>query len=157
MITQPHQVFLVASALVEIGALQKDSYLTETLSWITVSQSLLEKTPLHNFQARRALKAIDALRNVILAASSTHNSQPTLGLNIDPELVRLAEVEPIPFAAMDAVSTDDILDRAIPIPIGCPEIDLLSDENFVDRVQCFLDSWAASPQILVGVSGTTGV
>lgn len=132
-------LFLVASILTD-GDVLKDSRLIETLSWITVTQSLLEKAPLHNFQARRALKAIDPIRAAILAvASPTSNVRQAPHIDIDPEMVRLAELQPIPGAAIDGLSTD-MLSGVLDTSLGRPEVDLLNDENFVDRVQTFLDS-----------------
>ncbi len=116
----------------------------KSLSWITIAQSLLEKAPPHDFQARRSLKAIDVLRDTVLAAT-----RPVSGLRLALEFEIKSEdiisaAGSIPLAVLDGLLSNDILGSMLPPSIGVPEVDLLNDENFVDRVRAFLASCTAS-------------
>lgn len=115
----------------------------KALSWISIAESLLMKAPLHDFQARRSLKAFSTLRSAVLA--TTHSA---FGLRLEPHLEIKSEdvfsaAVLTPSAVINGLLPDDILATVLPPSMGYPEVDLLNDENFVDRVQIFLDSCVA--------------
>ncbi|KAF5363949.1 hypothetical protein D9756_000806 [Leucocoprinus leucothites] len=136
-------VFALA-LLDSVNATQADEHLTEIFSWVTLSQSLLEKAPAHNIHARKGLSALDVLRSALLtAATPTSNLHRTPHFGLNPEMVTLAEEQPSPPALLEGLSTGDLPGGVLPNLISQPEVDLLRSDALADRVQDFLHSCIA--------------
>ncbi|KAJ3572645.1 hypothetical protein NP233_g2951 [Leucocoprinus birnbaumii] len=138
-------LILVALVLLHsVHSAPSDAHITKILSWVMIAQSLLEKAPIHNIQARKALNAIHVLRSALLTAATSNSSvhHRALHFDFDPEMVTLAREQPS-LPVIKGLSTEDLPGGILPISISQPEVDLLNCDGFVDRVQGFLQSCAA--------------